>query len=107
MVLFANPARRYTISVLVCWERAVRYQMDTFQLIIGILGGGGIALVAAVLLFVVARRAMKLMIRLVIFGVIMIALLIGGVAYWFTAGSTPAKSGPANRPANSRPRQPD
>ena len=81
--------------------------MDPVQLIIGVLGGGGVAVVAAILLFVVARRAMKFVIRLVIFGVIVFALLIGGVAYWFTSGSTPKKTGPANRPANSRPRQPN
>lgn len=68
------------------------------DVIILLLVVGAVLLVAGVVLFGLARRAMKLMVRVAIFGVIVIALLVGGVTWWFT-GSGKGKS---NRPSNSR-----
>lgn len=69
--------------------------MDLIVLVVII---GAVILVAGVVLFGIARRAMKFMVRVAIFGVIVIALLVGGVTWWFTGSST----GKSNRPSNSR-----
>lgn len=72
--------------------------MGYVELVVGLLGGGGVALAAAFLLFGVARRAMKFVVRVAIFAVIVTALVIGGVTWWFLRSGT----GKTNKPTNSR-----
>jgi energy-coupling factor transporter transmembrane protein EcfT len=81
--------------------------MGIVEIIVGLLGGGGIALVAAVLLFFFARRAMKFVVRVAIFVVIVVALVIGVSVYWYSSSGKSTRNVPSNRPANSRPRQPN
>lgn len=46
------------------------------------------AIIAAVLFLMVARRVMKLFVRLAIAGVIVVVILLGGALMWWRGGGT-------------------
>jgi high-affinity Fe2+/Pb2+ permease len=76
--------------------------MENVEIILGVAVFVVIALVAGWVLFNVARRTMKLVVRVVIFSVIVVALLVGGVAWWLSKSGNSGRSGGSNRSNNSR-----
>lgn len=58
---------------------------------------------AIALLLIVLRRVVRLAIRLVLVGVVLLALFVGGVVWWWNGGTKSAGS-PAvdNRPGTQR-----
>lgn len=76
--------------------------MDIVEIIIGVVVFVFITFVAGIVLFKVARRTMKFMVRAVIFGVIVVALAVGAVLWWATRSDDAKGGGKPNRPVNSR-----
>ena len=72
------------------------------EIIAGIVVFIVVALTAGVVLFKVARRTMKFVVRVAIFCVIVVALAVGGMVWWSTRSGEVKGSGKPNRPANSR-----
>ena len=65
-----------------------------------------VGVVGIALLFIVMRRVLRMAIRLVIIGVVLFALLIGGVFWWWNTGTgdkaSPARDAGTQRRGNSR-----
>jgi len=60
--------------------------------------------VAAVGFFIV-RRAMRLAIRLIFIGAILLALLVGAFALWYQSGTTTTSPQTERRPTTTTPRR--
>ncbi|MBA2340531.1 MAG: hypothetical protein H0V88_09060 [Pyrinomonadaceae bacterium] len=69
-----------------------------------------VLIVVAALVFTVARRALRLMVRLALVGALLLAALIGMLYYWYQTSDsltpqntrTPTTNRPSARNANSR-----
>ncbi len=65
------------------------------------------ALVGFALFFFVAKRVLRVAIRLALFGAVLFALLAGAVAWWWYDPLGPSSdAGPTNRNSASRPARP-
>lgn len=54
-----------------------------------------IGVVGLALLFIIMRRVLRMAIRLVLIGLVLFALLIGGVYWWWSSSGTGDKASPA------------
>ncbi|MGB7925847.1 MAG: hypothetical protein WCF57_21590 [Pyrinomonadaceae bacterium] len=54
------------------------------------------------MLFLLARRALRLVVRLALVGALLLLLLGGGLAWWWYGAVDPASKRIDNRPANTR-----
>lgn len=59
-----------------------------------------VGVMAIALLLIVLRRVMRLAIRLVLVGLILLALLVGGVVWWWNGSGN--SNAPGNRPGTTR-----
>ncbi len=59
------------------------------------------SLIGIVLFFALARKAIRLAIRLMLAFIVMLLVIVGSLAWWWF-GNNSSTSTPQNRPANSR-----
>jgi hypothetical protein len=68
-----------------------------FPIIVAVFG-----LLSLGVLFFIARRALRLVVRLALVGALLLFLLIGGLAWWWYGAGSPASKQNDNRPSNTR-----
>ncbi len=68
-----------------------------FAIIVAVFG-----LLSIGVLFLLARRALRLMVRLALVGLLILFLLVGGLAWWWYGAGDSALRQNGNRPAGTR-----
>jgi hypothetical protein len=61
-----------------------------------------IGLFGIVVLFAVARRALRLVVKLALFGLVLLALAAGGIFVWWNGGITSSQRPPETRTPSTR-----
>jgi multisubunit Na+/H+ antiporter MnhC subunit len=68
-----------------------------FPIIVAVLG-----LLSMGVLFLLARRVLRLVVRLALIGALVLFLLLGGLAWWWSGAGNPASRHNDNRAGNTR-----
>lgn len=63
---------------------------------------GGLAIFLVGLLILVARRAIRLVIKLALFGLLLLVVLVGGLVIWWNGRTSTSEPTRENRPPSSR-----
>jgi hypothetical protein len=61
-----------------------------------------VGLLAIVVLFALARRALRLVVKLALFGLVLLALAVGGILFWWNGGLSSSQHAPETRTPSTR-----